>query len=352
MPVTIHDVAREAGLSINTISRALNGKPDVNAATRERVLATAHRLGYVPNQAARSMVTGRTGTVGLMVTDPANPIYARLLSGVEAVMRRAGYSLLLYNSGEDPAQEQAGVRSLRQSRVEGLLAVPAPGPPAGSTLAAAATELPVILMLRQVPDSPLDSAGWDNDAGARLAVQHLLALGHRAIGYVGQDLPVSSVRVRHAAYRAALVEASVSPRPEWEAHVRLAAAGAYTATGELLDRAPQLTALFVANDVLAPGVLAAVRRAGRRIPHDVSVVSFGDLDVAAYADPPLTTVHAPVREVATAAAERLLARIRQPELAAPGAPPWRFTAMPYLVVRESTGPAVTTTTPHLPGESP
>lgn len=329
--ITLTDIAREAGCSVNTVSRALNGRPDVSPETRVRVRSVADRLGYVPNVLAKSLVTQHTNTLGLVLTDLFYPVYVGLSEAIDALAAERGYQVLLSSTHEDVTRERRAISVLLERRVEGALVVPA-GLDAESTAHLRGPRVPVVLVLRNPIGPDVDFVGSDEAAAAGDAVRHLLALGHRRIGFVHEGRPILTLASRLDGYRAAMRAAGVAPSPDWAVTVPFSAEGAYRGTLERLRRPDRPTALLLQSDLLAPGVLAAAREAGLRVPQDLAVVGSGDHYFAPFLETPLTTIRRPEREIAVAAVSRLLERI-----ADPGGAPRQIVIPSALVVRRSCG---------------
>jgi LacI family transcriptional regulator, galactose operon repressor len=318
-PTRLRDVAAAAGVDASVASRVLNGdaRLSVRNETRDRVLEAAARLNYRPNRAARALKTARAMAVGMVVPDLANPAFALIALGAEKRAHAAGYTLMLAR-GSIPAS----LADL-QGRVDGLL------------VAAATSEtvyrrplfggIPAILVNREEPGE-IASVIVDDEAGAALAIRHLLELGHRRIAHV-------TGRRRLRGYAAALRAGGVEALPEWVAEASYDEAAGHLAAARLLRVRPRPTALFAANIRIAIGTLSAVRRARLRVPEDVSVIGFDDTPLASYLDPPLTTVRMPLEELGSVAAESLLREIggRRAESVMVDIPP-------ELVVRGSAAP--------------
>lgn len=322
---------------MNTVSRALNGRPDVSADTRERVRRVAERLGYVPNGLAKSLVTQHTNTLGLVLTDLVYPVYLGLSEGIDRLAGAQGYQVLLSSTREDVARERGALALLLERRVEGAFVVPA-GLDAAAAAHLRACRVPVVLLLRNPLGAEVDFVGSDEAAAAGDSVRHLLRLGHHRIGFVHEARPILTLASRLAGYRAALREAGVEPSPDWTVEVPFSAEGAYRGTLERLRRAHPPTALLLQSDLLAPGVLAAARQAGLRVPRDLALIGSGDHYFAPFLETPLTTIRRPEQEIAAAAVSRLLERI-----ADPGAAPRQIVIPSALVVRRSCGAADTAT---------
>lgn len=328
MPATIRDVARLAGVSPSTVSRALSLPDVVNAATRARVQAAAEQLGYAPNKAARGLITGRTGNIGLVVPDLANPFFPSVVKGVQARARMHDVAVFLADTDEDVASEVSLVNALAK-QVDGLILC---SPRAGDEeLAAIAAESNIVLVNRLVEGVP--AVTFDNEGGMRQAIAHLVALGHRKIAWVGG--PTSSWSGAHriiGLYAAARDHSAELTdvghfAPTYEGG--MAAADQAVATGA--------TAVVAYNDLVAIGLLARLHARGISVPDDVSVVGIDDIAMAAMSRPALTTVRLPKQKSGEIAVELLLAMIDDPD------PDTiigtRGTLQGELMVRDSTGVA-------------
>lgn len=328
---TIYDVARLAGVSTATVSRALNGTGQIAPATRRAIDDAVEQLGYHPNTAARSLVTRSTQTIAVLLPDITNPFYAALVSGVQERALEAGHTLLLCTTESDPDREDDYLRLLRAKQVDGVLVDGLVLPPA--RIARFVREgLPIVCLDRDVDSTRVPLVQVNNRRGARLATEHLLSLGHRRVAHVSgtPDLGISEERI--AGYRDAHNAFGYNVDEELIAVGGFNEEGGYAATKELLDdvRYP-FTAVFAANDLSAVGVLSALTESGLRVPQDVSVVGFDDLRLSRFTTPPLTTIHQPATEIARHATELLL------DLAA-GRPVEQMRTLlePELVVRGST----------------
>ena len=296
--VTIRDVAREAGVSVTTASRALNNKGEVSPEKRARVLAVAQKLQYVPSSVARALVSGRTKTLGVVVTNNASPVYAEILRGIETVANANEFGLLLCNSADSQEQALRCLSILQQKQVEGLLLTPVQTDKR-DVEQLQQSGIPFVLLLRHFPELETDYVITDNVYGGYLATQHLLGLGHRRIGHVGGPAHVSSAQGRLAGYRQALAEQGVPYDAELVSHGMFTVAGGYQAACQLLDRPDRPSAIFAANDLQAVGVMKAARMFGLRIPQDLALVGGDNIELAAFLEVPLTTFHPPAHEIGT-----------------------------------------------------
>lgn len=308
--VRLRDIAQMAGVSVNTVSRALNDKPDVSAETRERVRGIAERVGYSPNLLAKSLVSGLTHTIGLVVTDCTDPYYAGLIRAVEDVAGREGFGLLLATSNEETDKERRGLALLTGRRVDGLLltAVDVNAPHVGQLLRG---EIPVVLLSRRPRGYRGPFVGIDNVRGARAAVRYLYDLGHRRIAAVGRRGPASSGRERLTGFRQELRACGLPHEPGLIHRTEPSVAGGRGAVPWLLALDPRPTAVLTYNDAQAVGVTKGLQEAGLSVPGDVSVVGFDDIALAALVHPPLTTVAQPIDEIGRRGAETLIRWVRQ-----------------------------------------
>ena len=341
MTATIGDVARRAGVSTATVSRVLAGLGGARADTRERVLDAARELDYRPSAVARSLKLRTTQTLGLIITDIENPFFPQLVRAVEDVAREHGFALLLCNATDDPDREASYLDLLVDRRVDGVvIAVSGLGARHGEWLAE--PPLPVVLVNTVAPGLPHPSIASDNIDGARQAAAHLLDLGHRRIGVLTAGARNADAPARVAGVRRALEERGFDPRAVPIVVGEPGVGGGEAALGSLLSDAPDITGVVAYNDLMAIGAMRAIRASGRTVPGDFSVVGFDDVAIAAYTDPPLTTVAQAIGELGRWAVERLVECLSD-GAAANGGAPARGTAagtvLPVrLVARGSSGP--------------
>ena len=328
MAATLRDVARLAGVSPSTVSRALTMPDLVNVATRARVQVAAEALGYEPNRAARGLITGRTGNIGLVVPDLANPFFPSVVKGVQARARAADLAVFLGDTDEDPAAEVALIRALSK-QVDGLILC---SPRATEAeLVTFAQESHVVLVNRLVEGVP--AVTFDNEGGMRQAVAHLVALGHRQVAWVGGPEASWSSAHRFMGLSAAARDSGAELievghfAPTYDGG--MAAADQAVATGA--------TAVVTYNDLVAIGLLARLHARGISVPGDLSVVGIDDIAMAGMSRPALTTVRLPTQRSGQIAVELLLALFDDPDPdTAIGS---RGTLPGELIVRDSTGVA-------------
>lgn len=308
---TIRSVASEAGVSISTVSNVINGRHEQMAPeTLERVRTAMERLGYQPNHLAQSLVTNRTATIGLIMSEVTNALYTPATVGAEAACRDAGYSLLLANS-EDMASERRLVEVMRAKRVDALIlfSISYLDIANDHLLRAQAEGTPIVAINRQLPpDAPISAVWFDHFGGARQATQHLIELGHRRIAHLAGPQHRFTGQQRRRGYESALCDAGIELDPA------LVVEGDYSfGSGEaLMERllAERPTAVFVGGDAMALGALRALARLGVRVPDDLSLVAFGNPDFVQFATPAITTVDLPVAAAGRIAVELALARIK------------------------------------------
>jgi LacI family transcriptional regulator len=306
---TISDVARAAGVSKSTVSRVLSGKTEqMRKETRERVLQAIDELGYRPSSVARSLVSKRTSTLGLVVPDIANPFFSDVTRGAEHEASAKGYSVFLCNTEEDPRREMAVLESLEEKRVDGL--VLCSSRLGEDELRAALDHHPAaVLVNRRLEGYDVGVVQVDDEAGGRVATQHLLQAGHRAVGFLAGPPTSYSGRRRVRGYRAALEAAGLPYNPAWVWPCSSGVEGGRGTVSALLTDHPKLTALLCYNDLVAVGALLACAALGRRVPDDLAIVGFDDIPLAALVTPPLTTCHGPRYELGIQAMRLLLGRV-------------------------------------------
>ncbi|MFE9025531.1 LacI family DNA-binding transcriptional regulator [Streptomyces iakyrus] len=304
---TLADVAREVGVSAKTVSRVLNEDGPVSARTREQVLAAVAELGFQPNLMARNIrVGGPDTTIGLVIPDLANPFFGAVARGIEDTVRDRGLTLLMGSSADDPERERALTAQFLARRVSILIVVPSVGADHSDLKSHRTAGLPVVFLDRPGVGLSTDSVVSSNRAGAQEGVAHLIAHGHRRIGFVG-DLPVKlyTRRERLAGYRAALREAGIP----YDRSLVVSAhdqQGAEAVTARLLEQPDPPTALFAGNNIMALGIVAELARSKRK---HVAVVAFDDVSLAETLEPALTVVAQAPEEIGRSAATTALARL-------------------------------------------
>jgi DNA-binding LacI/PurR family transcriptional regulator len=326
------DVGALAGVSHQTVSRVINGSPNVRPETRQRVVTAMRELGYRPNSVARALATGRTNTLGVVGFDTTLYGPASVLFGIERAAHEAGYLMIVASlKALDASSVSYAVERLLLQGVDGILVI-APDQEAADALRHAHSDVP-LLAAEAGPADIMPVVAVDQFAGAVSATRHLLDLGHRNVSHISGPTDWLEARERVDGWRTTLESAGAAPPPvlagDWSAR-------AGYDLGRRLSRDRAVTAVFAANDQMALGVLRAMREAGREVPHDVSVVGFDDIPESPYFTPSLTTVRQDFIEVGSRSLRSLVRTIETGERAAPGS---RIAT--ELIVRASTAVAPT-----------
>jgi LacI family transcriptional regulator len=329
--ISIKTVAALAGVSFQTASKVLNGKGNVSVETRQRIVAAAEQLGYVPNAVARGLVTRSTRTIGIVASDLSDYVLAQFVVGAEREARQQGHVAIFGSIDANGLEGERYVRTLIERRVDGIL-LAAPElerqPRIGDSLSSA---IPTV-SLHAVPGARVSLVGSNHAETGLLATRHLLSHGHRAIGTVVGPPTRRVVHSRLRGYRQALAEADLDLNEDVVEQADWRIEGGYDATRRLLARVPDLTALFVQNDAMAIGALSALYELGRRVPDDCAVVGCDNIPAARRTIPPLTTIHVPFYETGATAIRLLLEQI-----AAPSPEPRRVLLPVHLEARRSCG---------------
>lgn len=315
------DVARHANVSRATAARALGGYGLVTDATRERVMTAAAELNYRVNELARSMRSGRTLTIGVVVADIGNSFFNKAIRAIIETASKAGYQILVLNTDDDIDRERGAVRVLIEKRVDGLIVVPASQSDYGHLLAQGEPEVPVVLLDRRMTGAEIDFVITDDHAAARDAILHLADAGHSRIGLLvatadvdthSADRPASvvgTVQDRVEGARSALAERGLVMRPDWVRYCHSTVEQAREAAAEILDRADRPTAILATNEEMALGTLGAAETLGLRIGVDLSIIGFDDAPWASVFSPPLSVISRPVATLGATAVEVLLRKI-------------------------------------------
>ena len=329
---SIKDIARLAKVSHPTVSRALQNSPLVNAKTAAKIRKIAEDSGYRASAVARGLVTRKTRTIGLVVTTVNDPFAGEVALGIEQAANDYGYSVFLANSNAEPERERKMVQTFAEQRVDGIVVT-------SSRVGAAYLPLlaemmvPIVLVNDQYPGEYMHSVMIENVEGSRAATEHLIALGHRRIAYIGDRSGYQSDIERLEGYKQALAKAEIAFDPALSVKGDSTAEAAIEAVNGLLalDRPP--TAICCYNDITALGAMRAIHARGLRAPDDISITGFDDLFFASYLQPPLTTVRQPMRRMGQMAMENLMKLMSGEESVA------QVRVKTELIVRGSTGKA-------------
>ena len=310
MNATVRDVARRARVSAMTVSRVINGSASVRPETKRRVERAIAELDYVPNSVARGLMSSKTGTLGLIVPDIANPFFTMVVRGAETVARRAGYRLLLCNSENDLAFEREYVEEMISHRVEGLLIAPVGDKSKANLLPLIRREFPFVIIDRSIAGFDSDLVQADSVAGAKKLISHLVSIGHRRIAMIAQPNNVSTGRDRSQGYREALEAAGIPFDPEIVIETPAADRdGGFRVMKQILALKNRPTAVFAINNLTALGAMQVIRDAGMMVPDDIGLVCFDDVEHLAVLSPFLTVMNQPTETFGTVSAMLLLDRI-------------------------------------------
>jgi LacI family transcriptional regulator len=333
--VTIREVARQAGVSQATAARALGGYGYVGDDARQRVLGAARALGYLPNNAARTLASGTSNIIGLVAGDIENSFFATAARGLADVVEEFGYTLIVANSDEDINRERRAVDSLRANRVDGLVVAPANSNDGAHLAEASAAGTPIVLVDRTVRGLAVDSVVTDGIAGAASGVRHLLSLGHKRIGLIvdATSPPLSSLIMRIQGWAGTLRAAGLKADESLTVHASSPLEDGYRATLELMGRPQPPTAILTASNFMTIGALRAIRELDIVLRRDLSLVAFDDFELLSLYEPPITAVAQPVRQLGREAGKLLLARMQ-----GDSGKPKRLRLPTELIVRGSCAP--------------
>jgi DNA-binding LacI/PurR family transcriptional regulator len=306
----MRQIAERANVSIGTVSHVINETAAVRPKLRERVLEAIRSMGYQPSALAQGLRKNRTNMLGMVIPDITNPFFPSVVRGVEDVAYKRSFRVILCNADNDSSKEASYVRELRSYRISGLLIIPSVGTDlAGHLRAYASASVPVVCIDR-VPD------GWKGDAvlvanteGAYQATRHLIQMGHKKLAVIAGPLGLTNAAERLKGFTRALDEEGIEIEPEFVQESRFDTASGYQAALRLLRMLPRPTAIFACNDLIAFGVLQAVRELGLRCPEDLSIAGFDSLEFTKLTDPSLTSVYQPGYQLGATAARLLLERV-------------------------------------------
>lgn len=329
--ITIKDIAKRVGVSPSVVSRALNNKYGVKATTRDLIVQTAKEMGYHPNVLAQGLVTRKTNTIGVVMADISEPFFSQLIKGMNLVADETGYTLIYYNSYESLIKRYALENMIKAQRVDGLIIV-------GSNikedeyLSNHNWGVPVVLVERRLTAPRMNCIWVDSIGGAYKATRYLIDQGHQRIAHICGTLDFQVALDRLEGYRRALIDAGLPYVEELVSSGHFIWQDGYTATKEILKHAPRSTAVFTGNDTMAYGALQAIAESGLRVPQDIAVVGFDDLEFSLLTNPPLTTVRQPRMEMGKTAVSTLVS-ILEGKVREEGV---KISLTPELVIRRST----------------
>jgi LacI family transcriptional regulator len=309
MAVTITDVAERAGVSAMTVSRVINGSQRVRSDTRKRVEAAIAELGYVPNSLARGLSSQRAGLLALLVPDVANPFFTLIVRGAEHVARRAGYRMILCNTESELEREHEYVQEMLANRVEGMLLAAASDRSARHLKLLERHGVPFVLIDRAIEGVECDLVQGDSVGGARRLVEHLVALGHRRIALLGGEVEISTSRDRALGFRQGMAAAGLPADPALIIPSKFEITGGQQAAEQMLALPELPSAIVAMNNMVAVGIVLALRERGLSIPEDIALVCFDDIQYASLLYPFLTAMVQPAETFGTIAAQLLIERI-------------------------------------------
>lgn len=311
MPVTMRDVAHMAGVSIKTVSRVVNEQGEIAADTRQRVIEAISELGYRPNRLARALITQRTHTVGLVIPDITNPFFPEVARGVQDLAQTHGYNVFICNTDGGAAETHRALYSLAEQSADGVIVFPAAL--TDDALGEFAERFrPVVTINHCYEHQNVGCVMVEIGHGAQMAVEHLIQLGHRAIGMITTAHPPKMETRRVRGYMDVLQQHGLAVRDEWILMGSATLEGGYTLSSKLLTQFPEITALFTYNDLMAAGALSACRELGLRVPQDCAVVGFDDIQLATVTTPTLTTVRVDKYTLGQQAMARVLCMLDHP----------------------------------------
>ncbi|WP_316976950.1 LacI family DNA-binding transcriptional regulator [Shumkonia mesophila] len=327
----IRDVAREAGVSIASVSRVLTGARRVSDDTKAAVLTAAEKLGYRTNYLASALRRQATRTLGMVIPRIANPYFIALVQTIEESAQAQGYELLLCDSADDADIEKRRMRALLSRQVEGIILIPCDEKGSAETVREALREVPVVSLDRSIRGIAMDQVCVDNRAGIVAIIDHLAGKAHRRLAFVGAQQTVSTARERLEAYREYVREWDLPSADRVLLGEFTVEWGEQAADRILADGLPP-DAVVCGNDLIAAGVIRTLRARGLDVPGDIAVTGFDDIELCRFIEPAITTVHQPLRDIGTEGARRLFARIE-----GTSGPAARVRIRPSLVVRASSG---------------
>ena len=307
---TIKDVARMAGVSTTTVSHVINKTRFVAEATQKKVLAAVDDLNYAPSAVARSLKCNTTKTIGMLVTKSTNPFFAEVIHGVEEYCYNAGYTLILCNTEGNLVKQRDYLRMLAEKRVDGLLVMCSDLDQDLLDLLARKSDLPMVIM-DWGPESPLTDKIQDNaEQGGYVATKHFIDNGHEKIGCLSGHSEKSTCRERLKGFNKAMAEANITVNNNWIIDGDFECESAVAAANKFIAMKDRPTAIFCFNDIMAMALISTFEQAGVRVPDDISVIGYDNIDLAPYFSPPLTTIHQPKRRLGKTAIEILMERVK------------------------------------------
>ncbi|SHO59204.1 HTH-type transcriptional repressor PurR [Vibrio quintilis] len=310
---TIKDVARLAGVSTTTVSHVINKTRFVAEATQEKVLDAVKSLNYAPSAVARSLKCNSTRTIGMLVTQSTNPFFSEVIDGVESYCYRQGYTLILCNTGGLYEKQRDYIRMLAEKRVDGILVICSDLTEVLLEMLDGYQDIPKVVMDWGPESSQADKIIDNSEAGGYLATKYLIDHGHEKIACLSGQLSKAICKERILGYRRAMSEANLPTNDDWILEGNFECDTAVLAADKIIAMDEKPTAIFCFNDTMALGLMSRLQQRGIKIPEDMSVIGYDNIEISEYFSPPLTTIHQPKRRVGKNAFEILLERIKNKE---------------------------------------
>lgn len=307
--VTLKDIAKKSGFSIATVSKVLNNKKGISSKTREKILKIAKELNYIPSYPAISVKSNKTNTIGLLISDIANPFFPEIVKGIERVAYNHGFNLILCNTNEDEKREDIYIDLLLKKRIDGLIAVPSNFRDRKKWKTILTFGIPLLILDRKIKNLDTDYVVVDNAEGAFKGISHLIDMGHSKIGILTGDLKISTGKERFQGVLKAVKLYGIE-KDIVIVDSKFTKEAAFNATKYLLNGKKEITAIFFPNNITTLGGLKAISEAKLKIPHEISVISFDDMEWFSLYTPPITAIAQPSYTIGTTAATILIHRIK------------------------------------------
>ncbi len=327
--ITIIDVAREAGVSYGTVSRVINDSPNVKPETRSKVKEVITRMGFVGNRNARSLVSGRSNVIGLLIPDLGTAYIGEIIRGIDFELETAKYNLMLYTTHRRETKEAGYISSLIQSGVDGVILI-LPRNPANYLDRLRALNFPYVLVDHQGIDEQGPAVGATNFQGALDATEYLISLGHTNIAFITGSMDLGCAQERLAGYKSALEKHNIPVNQDWIIEGDFEQSAGYVGAKVLISQQNKPTAIFASNDMMAFGVMNAVRDMGLKIPNDISIIGFDDIFQSSQTMPGLTTVQQPLEQMGRKATKMLVEMMSEGEITS-----GKIELPTHLVIRDS-----------------
>lgn len=315
MDVTIKDIAREANVSVTTVSRVLNNKPDVSSKTKKKIKKIIQNHDYKPSSLARGLVLQKSHTIGLIIPDISNPFFPGVAKGIEDFARKLDYSVIYCNTGNDTNKEKEAIQLLKSRKVDGMIVSLSVNQENKEELNKLKKQnFPIIQIDREIPGIDYPSVVVDNKESARNVVKYFQKNGHTKIGHISGNLKIKSAKDRLSGFKEEMKKLDLFYKNEWIKEGDYSRESGYKRMKEILKTKKIPSALFIANDLMALGAYEAIFEKKLKIPEDISIIGHDDIEVASLINPKLTTVFQPKYEIGKYAGKLLISKINKPDL--------------------------------------